>query len=93
MLNMDEMKQEAVNAISALMTRPRIAFRTRLFKAARSLVATGAGVALLPDLVCRPWSLEGGRIKARDVSGALSVVHVGMAWRKGSPLFNRARGR
>jgi DNA-binding transcriptional LysR family regulator len=91
MLNMDEMEKEAVNAISALMTRPQIAFRTRSVEAVRSLVATGAGVALLPDLVYRPWSLEGDRIEARDVSGALPVVQVGMVWRKGSPLSDYAR--
>ena len=60
-------------------------------EAVRSLVATGAGIALLPDLVYRPWSLEGDRIESRDVSGSLPVVQVGMAWRKGSPLSPAAR--
>jgi DNA-binding transcriptional LysR family regulator len=91
MLNMDEMEEEAVNAISALIARPRIAFRTRSVEAVRSLVATGAGVALLPDLVYRPWSLEGDRIEARNVTGALPAVEVGMVWRKGSPLSATAR--
>jgi DNA-binding transcriptional LysR family regulator len=54
-------------------------------------VATGAGVALLPDLVYRPWSLEGDRIESRDVSGSLPVVQVGMAWRRGSGLSQTAR--
>ncbi len=27
------------------------------------------GIALLPDLVYRPWSLEGDRIESRDISG------------------------
>ena len=57
----------------------------------RSLVATGAGIALLPDLVYRPWSLEGDRIESRDVSGSLPVVQIGMAWRKGSSLPQSAR--
>jgi len=86
MLNIDEMEEEATNLLSALGTRPRVAFRTRSVEAVRSLVATGAGVALLPDLVYRPWSLEGDRIDSRDVSGALPVVHVGIVWRKGAPL-------
>jgi DNA-binding transcriptional LysR family regulator len=91
MLNMDEMEKEAVNAISALMSRPNIAFRTRSVEAVRSLVATGAGVAVLPDLIYRPWSLEGDKIDARDVSGELPVVKVGIVWRKGSPLPESAR--
>ena len=86
MLNIDEMEDEAVNLLSALGARPRVAFRTRSVEAVRSLVATGAGVALLPDLVYRPWSLEGDRIESRDVSGALPVVQVGIVWRKGAPL-------
>jgi DNA-binding transcriptional LysR family regulator len=68
-----------------------VAFRTRSVEAVRSLVATGAGVALLPDLVYRPWSLEGDRIESRDVSGALPAVQVGMVWRRGSPLSAPAR--
>ncbi|SNS52052.1 LysR family transcriptional regulator [Tropicimonas sediminicola] len=91
MLDIDEMGEAAVKLLSALGTRPRIAFRTRSVEAVRSLAATGAGIALLPDLVYRPWSLEGDRIVSRDVSGALPVVQVGMAWRKGSPLSPAAR--
>jgi DNA-binding transcriptional LysR family regulator len=90
-LNVDEMEAEAVNLLSALGSRPNVAFRTRSVEAVRSLVATGAGVALLPDLVYRPWSLEGDRIESRDVSGALPVVQVGMVWRKGSNLSAAAR--
>ncbi|WP_246082443.1 LysR substrate-binding domain-containing protein [Rubellimicrobium rubrum] len=86
MLMVDEMEQETGNLLSALSPRPRVAFRTRSVEAVRSLVATGAGVALLPDLIYRPWSLEGDRIESRDVSGALPVVQVGIVWRRGAPL-------
>ncbi|NCT12292.1 MAG: LysR family transcriptional regulator, partial [Rhodobacterales bacterium] len=91
MLNIDEMEDEATRLLSALGTRPRVAFRTRSVEAVRSLVATGAGVAILPDLVYRPWSLEGDRIESRDVSGALPVVQVGIVWRKGAPLSPAAQ--
>ncbi len=91
MLNIDEMESEATRLLSALGTRPRVAFRTRSVEAVRSLVATGAGVAILPDLVYRPWSLEGDRIESRDVSGALPVVQVGIVWRKGAPLSPAAQ--
>ena len=90
-LNIDEMEQETVKLLSVLGTQPKVAFRTRSVEAVRSLVATGAGVALLPDLVYRPWSLEGDRIEARDVSGSLPVVQVGLVWRKGSRLSVAAR--
>ncbi len=90
-LRADEMEDEAVNLLAALGARPRVAFRTRSVEAVRSLVATGAGIALLPDLVYRPWSLEGDRIESRDVSGALPAVQVGMVWRRGSALAAAAR--
>jgi DNA-binding transcriptional LysR family regulator len=57
MLDVDEMEQQAVKLLSAFGKRPKVAFRTRSVEAMRSLVATGAGVAVLPDLVDRPWSL------------------------------------
>ena len=91
MLDVDEMEQEAVKLLSAFGKRPKVAFRTRSVEAVRSLVATGAGVAVLPDLVYRPWSLEGDRIVSRDVSGALPVVQVGLVWRKGSDISDATR--
>ena len=90
-LDVDEMEQEAVKLLSAFGKRPKIAFRTRSVEAVRSLVAAGAGVAVLPDLVYRPWSLEGDRIVSRDVSGALPVVQVGLVWRKGSEISEATR--
>ena len=91
MLTIDEIEENMGRLLAAFGARPHIAFRTRSVEAVRSLVATGAGVALLPDLVYRPWSLEGDRIEQRDVSGALPVVQVGMVWRRGSGLPQAAR--
>ncbi|MBP2550678.1 DNA-binding transcriptional LysR family regulator [Neorhizobium galegae] len=91
MLTVDEIEENTGKLLSALGARPHVAFRTRSVEAVRSLVATGAGIALLPDLVYRPWSLEGDRIESRDVSGSLPVVQVGMVWRKGSSLPQSAR--
>jgi DNA-binding transcriptional LysR family regulator len=91
MLTIDEIEENTGKLLMALGTRPHVAFRTRSVEAVRSLVATGAGVALLPDLVYRPWSLEGDRIESRDISGSLPVVQVGMVWRRGSSLPQAAR--
>jgi DNA-binding transcriptional LysR family regulator len=91
MLTVDEIEENTGKLLLALGARPHVAFRTRSVEAVRSLVATGAGVALLPDLVYRPWSLEGDRIESRDISGSLPVVQVGMVWRRGSSLPQAAR--
>ena len=91
MLTVDETEENTGKLLSALGTRLNVAFRTRSVEAVRSLVATGAGIALLPDLVYRPWSLEGDRIESRDISGTLPVVQVGMVWRRGSSLPQAGR--
>lgn len=91
MLSVDETEEITGKLFEALGARPHVAFRTRSVEAVRSLVATGAGIALLPDLIYRPWSLEGDRIESRDISGALPVVQVGVVWRKGSGLPRPAR--
>ena len=85
-LMVDEIEESTRRLTAALPVKPQIAFRTRSVEAVRSLVATGAGLAILPSLVYRPWSLEGDRIEIRDVSGDLPSVQVGLAWRKGAPL-------
>ena len=90
-LMVDEI-EESMRALMAAMTvRPTISFRTRSVEAVRSLVATGAGLAILPSLVYRPWSLEGDRIEIRDVSGNLPSVQVGLAWRRGAPVSTPTR--
>lgn len=85
-LMVDEIEESTRRLTAALPVKPEVAFRTRSVEAVRSLVATGAGLAILPSLVYRPWSLEGDRIEIRDVSGDLPTVQVGLAWRKGAPL-------
>jgi DNA-binding transcriptional LysR family regulator len=91
MLRLDETEAPTRRLLDAFGARPRVAFRTRSVEAVRSLVATGAGIALLPALIYRRWSLEGDPIVSRDVSGSLPVVQVGVVWRKGAPLSPAAR--
>jgi DNA-binding transcriptional LysR family regulator len=85
MLMIEEIETATASLLGAVGARPHIAFRTRSVEAVRSLVATGAGIAILPDLIYRPWSLEGDRIECRDVSGTLPVIKVGLVWRRGLP--------
>ncbi|WAJ28172.1 LysR substrate-binding domain-containing protein [Antarcticirhabdus aurantiaca] len=91
MLTVDEIEENTGRLLSALGAKPNVAFRTRSVEAVRSLVATGAGLALLPDLVYRRWSLEGDRIESRPVSGDLPMVEVGVVWRRGSAMSRTAR--
>jgi DNA-binding transcriptional LysR family regulator len=63
-----------------------VLIRTSSVEAVRSLVATGAGCSVLPDMLYRPWSLEGDRIEARPLAQTLAPLDVGLAWRKGAAL-------
>ena len=60
---------------------PQILFRTESVEAVRSLVASGAGVAILSDMVYRPWSLEGERIQARELVNSIPSMDVGLIWK------------
>lgn len=91
MLTVDEIEEATGKLLRVLQAKPEIAFKTRSVEAVRGLVATGAGLALLPQLIYRPWSLEGDRIVSRDVAASLPVVQVGIVWRRGSILPKAAR--
>lgn len=86
LLTTDEIAETVEAAWRRLGLKPVVALRTRSVEAVRSLVATGAGVAILPDLIYRPWSLEGDRIEVRQIAEDLPPVEVALLWRRGSTL-------
>lgn len=90
-LTIDEMVETSQRWWRQANLRPTLELKTSSVEAARSLVATGAGLAVLPDLLYRPWSLEGDRLEVRGVEDLISTIDVGIAWRKGSPLGEPAR--
>lgn len=90
LLNADEIELATGTLWQGLEGGPRVAFRTSSVEAVRSLVATGAGISVLPDMVYRPWSLEGDRISAVDLAEPLSAVEVGVASRRGTSLSEAA---
>ena len=67
--------------------QPNILLRTSSIEAVRSLVANGQGVAILSDMVHRPWSLEGRRIETINVRDKVPSMDVGLAWRR-APEFS-----
>ena len=86
MLTIDEADRTAMRYWETTRFRPNIVFRTSSVEAVRSMVATGAGVAILSDMVYRPWSLEGGRIEVRGVEDPVPTMDVGLAWRRHAKL-------
>lgn len=86
MLTIDELAETTAHYWQQAGLQPRTVMRTASMEAVRSLVGLGVGIALLPDMAYRPWSLEGDRLEIRDLIGTVPTVDVGLAWRRGAPL-------
>jgi len=83
MLTVDEAAHTSLKYWSNTPYQPSVTLRTSSVEAVRSLVANNQGVAILSDMVHRPWSLEGKRIKTIVPSDSIPAMDVGLAWKKG----------
>jgi DNA-binding transcriptional LysR family regulator len=83
MLTVDEAAHTSLKYWSRTPYRPLVRLRTSSVEAVRSLVANGQGVAILSDMVHRPWSLEGRRIETIELSDPIPAMDVGLAWKPG----------
>lgn len=84
MLTVDEAAQSSLKYWSQTPYQPDVTLRTSSVEAVRSLVANGQGVAILSDMVHRPFSLEGKRIETINVRDPIPAMDVGLAYRKGA---------
>lgn len=82
MLTVDEASHTSLKYWSQTPYLPKITLRTSSVEAVRSLVANGQGVAILSDMVHRPWSLEGRRIETISLRDPVPSMDVGLAWRR-----------
>lgn len=86
MLSVDELIETTTSYWQEEGLAPNIVLRTASVEAVRSLVGMGVGLATLPDMAYRPWSLEGDRLEARELANPIPTVDVGLVWRRGAPL-------
>jgi DNA-binding transcriptional LysR family regulator len=80
MLTVDEAAQTAARYWQDTNFQPHVILRTSSVEAVRSMVANGSGVAILSDMVYRPWSLEGKRIETVTLKNAVPAMTGGVAW-------------
>jgi len=66
--------------------KPNSFLRTSSMEAVREMVALGLGVTILSDMVFRPWSLDGRRIRTVPVKNPIPPMEAGLIWRKGNAL-------
>jgi DNA-binding transcriptional LysR family regulator len=95
MLTVDEASHSSMKYWSQTPYLPKITLRTSSVEAVRSLVANGQGVAILSDMVHRPWSLEGRRIETISLTDPIPSMDVGLAWKRNaefSPAMDAVRG-
>ncbi len=59
---------------------------TSSMEAVREMVALGFGVTILSDMVFRPWSLEGRRIRRVPLKSEIQPMEIGLIWKKSSTL-------
>lgn len=83
MLTVDEASHTSLKYWSQTPYQPKIILRTSSVEAVRSMVSNGQGVAVLSDMVHRPWSLEGRRVETITLSDPVPSMDIGLAWKKG----------
>ena len=83
MLKVDELEDNTNTYWRASGLKPNVVMRTASVEAVRSLVATGAGLSILPDVLYRPWSLDGDRLEVRNIMEEMPKIDIGIAWRRG----------
>jgi DNA-binding transcriptional LysR family regulator len=86
MLTVDEASYTSLKYWSQTPYTPKVTLRTSSVEAVRSLVANGQGVAILSDMVHRPWSLEGRRIETVALRDPIPSMDVGLAWRQNAEI-------
>jgi len=82
----DEGDRNALRYWREAKLEPASWIRTSSMEALREMVALGLGVTILSDMVFRPWSLDGHRIRTVPVDTRLPVMEVGLAWARHRPL-------
>ncbi len=80
MLTVDEASNTTQRYWNKTPYRPRTLFRTSSVEAVRSMVANGMGITILSDMVYRPWSLDGRRVEAVQLTDPIPTMDVGLAW-------------
>ena len=81
-INREELQHVSQAVWERQPTHRRPAYRSSSVEAIRGLVGTNAGLAILPDLLYRPWSLDGDRILAKRTRDPLPTFDIGLVWRR-----------
>jgi len=90
-LLIDEAEKTTISYWSDSGLKPKVSFKTESVEAVRNMVAIGAGVTILSDMVYRPWSLDGERIETRPILETVPTMDTGLVWLKGQPMSQEVK--
>lgn len=80
MLTLDEAEENITQVWRRYGRKPNIRLKTQSVEGVRSFVARDQGVAILSDLLYRPWSLDGTRIISKPVEEPVPTMNLGILW-------------
>jgi DNA-binding transcriptional LysR family regulator len=69
--------------------KPASMLKTTSLEAVRSLVGSGAGIAVLPDFLYRAWTLDAEHVDVRNLREELPTVDIGLVWRRGTGISTK----
>lgn len=85
-LTLDEAEENTKSFWARHGEAPRVSLRTNTVEAVRGHIGHGEGVAILSEMLFRPWTLEGDRLLFKPVRESIPNMEVGIALRKRAPV-------
>jgi DNA-binding transcriptional LysR family regulator len=86
MLVSDEAESNTNQFWKRFALEPNVRIKTQSVEAVRGFIAREKGVAILSNLLYRPWSLDGTRILSKQIEEPIPTMNLGVVWNSNKPL-------
>ncbi len=86
MLDIDESEVNTHKIWNKFSLKPNIKTKLTSVEAVRGFIAGESGVAILSDLLYRPWSLDGTRIISKTIEEPIPTMNLGIIWDRNRQL-------
>lgn len=80
MLISDEAESNTNQFWKKFALKPNVRIKTQSVEAVRGFIAREQGVAILSNLLYRPWSLDGTRILSKQIEEPITTMNLGVVW-------------
>ena len=86
MLDIDESEANTHKIWNRFSLKPNVRAKLSSVEAVRGFIANEGGVAVLSDLLYRPWSLDGIRIISKTIQEPIPTMNLGIVWNRNRQL-------